>query len=268
MPITQMEYTHTRRQDCHKSPKIMTNMESLINTSPTQRVLKVDMSEPTDKNTRIVSHSHKPRVDISQNQWAKRPNSTPSSQMALTITRTSEPTGRNAQRTLSAHKQASASDTRPNQLAESPDSAWCSRETLARSTPADLLGLGARQLVQRRLSIPPRISSRPAGSQCPAWKKQGESLNRFQPLLGMSPQLLLLGSANHEQGASHSRPRASWWQRLYWGKLPGARYQESLTSRWEPSSVSEVGPGGYKANKEAGLVERKACFIFLLFTLY
>ena len=86
------------------------------------------------------------------------PNKHLTTQTVFNIRHTSEPIGKNVKIALCAHKRALTSDTRQNQLAKHPNDTSCSKENFAGCTPVDLLGLGARQLVQRHLSIPPRKS--------------------------------------------------------------------------------------------------------------
>ena len=83
----------------------------------------------------------------------------------------------NTQKTFSVHKGSSMADTHQNQLAKHPNSSLRSKEKLAGYTPMDWLGLGARRLAQKRLSVPSRKSI--VGNQCRAGEKQGGSLKQM-----------------------------------------------------------------------------------------
>ena len=138
--------------------------------------------------------------------------------------------------TLSAHIRSSKSDTHQNQLAKCPNSTSCSKGKLARETPVDLLGLGARQLVRMHISVPLRNKRKLAASAQQGRNREDPPNKWFWQLLGMSPQNPLLGTASQEQQPLTAIP-ASFHGRLCSGKTPGARCRESAAaSRWTPKN--------------------------------
>ena len=84
----------------------------------------------------------------------------------------------------------------------------------------------------------------------------------FGQLLGTSPQIPLSGPASHKQRAPRSHPSASSWRRLWSGK-PRSQISREPSLTLGTKYLPKVGPAARrsKANKEASLVEGKACFI-------
>ena len=78
-----------------------------------------------------VPNKHFPNTNGPRSQthnrtnWQKYPNSTLCSQTVLNVRHTSEPIGKNAQMTLSAHKQSSMAERHWNLLAKCPNSTLC-----------------------------------------------------------------------------------------------------------------------------------------------
>ena len=139
----------------------MTNTESQKNTSPTQMVLEVRLTtEPIGKNTQIALCAHKQSLmsDTRQNQLEKMPKwhsvLTNSPQWQRDI----GTYWQNAQIALCAYQWSSTSDTQQNQLAKCPITCHAQKRSLPRCTLVDLLSLGACQLFQMHVSVPPRKS--------------------------------------------------------------------------------------------------------------
>ena len=101
------------------------------------------------------------------------------------------------------------------------------------------------------------------GSQCQAGEKQGGSSKQMVSAAArMSPQVPFSGPASHEQQVPQSLPCTVSWQRLH-----SRKPWEPDIARVRPPVVCldliARGPDALcsKASKEAGLVERKVCFI-------
>ena len=182
-------------------------------------------SQNTSQHKRIIT------TDTRQNQLAKQQNN-------------------------SARKWSSTSDSCQNHWQRCPNSTSCSKEKLAVCSPTNVLGHGARQLVQMHDSIPPRRRVR--CSQCWAGERQGDS----PPKNGLSSswehcpkppaweQWLLEGFPASHHGGSSALGKA---------QEPGiARAQPHAGAKNSP----KVGSGvcHLKANTEASLLERKALF--------
>ena len=149
-------------------------------------------------------------------------------------------------------------DTHQNQLAKHPNSSSRSKEKLAGYTPIDWVSLGARHIVQRRLSVPSRKSI--VGSQCRAGEKQGGSLKQMAQAVARNvPPIPFRLASEHEQ-----RLLQAFQPHHHGGSLAGekpcgaryrergVRYRESTASCGRQHLLVKVGPGapGSKANKE------------------
>ena len=172
-----------------------------------------------DKNTNHTNntHSHTRRKNCHKSREDDGygvPNKHFAIQTVLNIIHTSEPAGKNAQIALQA------------------------QENLAGCTPVDLLGLGAPQLVLRRLSVPPR--KRMLAASAEQGRNREDPRNKwFWQLVGMSPKP---PSRTWEPWAMApwSLPGASSWWRLPLGKTPRRQVLREL-SLVASKSVSESG---------------------------